>query len=130
VDLIVVDDDPPRTEPVGTALQATLAKLDLDAVLVHEPSPGSRGPVVVVLAGDRRISLGFDTFSDAAIERIAEICARAERSARDAVVVHFTPPDFATALSCAPSVVCAWSGTRAMEEAAARWLARGGAPTA
>lgn len=130
VDVIVVDDDPRRAEPVGLALRAILAKLDLDVRDVHEPSPGSRGPIVVLLAGDQRIALGFDTFSDGALARIADLCSRAERSARDITIVHFTPPDFSSALECAPTVVCAWSGTRAMEEAAARWLARGGASTA
>jgi beta-glucosidase-like glycosyl hydrolase len=129
IDVIVIDDDPRRAEPFGTALRAILAKLDRDTRDVHEPSPDSRGPIVVLLAGDRRISLGFDTFSGGALSRIADICGRAERSARDVTVVHFTPPDFSSALDCAPTVVCAWSGTRAMEEAAARWLARGGAAT-
>jgi hypothetical protein len=129
VDVIVIDDDPPRTEPFGRAVRAILAKLDLEVRDVEQPSADGRGPVVVLLAGERRISLGFETFSDGARARIAEICSRAERSARDVTVVHFTPPEFSAALYCAPTVVCAWSGTRAMEEAAARWLARGGAPT-
>jgi hypothetical protein len=83
----------------------------------------------VLLNGARRIALGFETFSDGAVARVADICSRAERSARDVVVVHFTPPDFVSALECAPVAICAWNGTRAMEEAVARWLVRGGAPT-
>ena len=124
VDLIVVDDDPPRVEPAGSALRDTLEKLDLDVRCVTAPSPDVRGPVVVALFGDLRIALGFDTFSDGAIARVREACERARLASRDAIVVHFTPPDFARSLSGAPAVVCAWSGTRAMEEAAARWLAR------
>jgi hypothetical protein len=124
VDVIVIDDDPRRDEPVGVAVRAMLEKLGIDVRDVREPSTDSRGSIVVLLSGDRRIALGFDTFSDGALARVAEMCTRAERSARDVTVVHFTPPDFVAALGFAPNVVCAWSGTRAMEEAAARWLAR------
>jgi hypothetical protein len=38
-------------------------------------------------------------------------------------VIHFAPPDYARAIEFAPVLACGWSGTRAMEEAAARWLA-------
>lgn len=123
-DVIVIDDDPPRLERAGTALRETLGKLDFDVRDVAAPSPGMRGPVVIVLIGDRRIGFGFDTYSDGALARVRDACASAERAARDAVVVHFTPPDFARSLNGVPAIVCAWSGTRAMEEAAARWLAR------
>jgi hypothetical protein len=92
---------------------------------VGAPSADSRGSVVVALFGDQRIALGFETYSDGALARVRECCTRAERAARDAVVVHFTPPDFVRSLEGLARVACAWSGTRAMEEAAARWLARG-----
>jgi beta-glucosidase len=130
VELVVVDDDPPRIEPAGSVLLATLAKLDVDARSMPAPSPDVRGTVMVALFGDRRIGLGFDTFSDGALARVRDVCAHAQRAARDVIVVHFTPPDFVRSLVGlvglvdAPVIVCAWSGTRAMEEAAARWLAR------
>jgi beta-glucosidase len=130
VDVVIVDDDPRRIEPAGAALRDTLAKLNLDVRAVDAPAGDSRGPIVVALFGDLRIGLGFDTFSDGALARVADVCERANRAARDVIVVHFTPPDFARSLAFAPTVVCAWSGTRAMEEAAARWLARGPPATA
>jgi len=129
VDVIVVDDDPQRIEPAGGALRETLTKLNVDVRAVDAPSADSRGAVVVALFGDLRIALGFDTFSDGALARVADVCERARRAARDVIVVHFTPPDFGRALAFAPNVACAWSGTRAMEEGAARWLARGPAAT-
>ncbi len=125
VDVIVVDDDPPRVERAGMAFCEMLVKLDVEVREVCEPSADSRGSVVIALAGDRRIALGFDTFSDGALVRVRDVCDRAKRSARDVIAVHFTPPDFGGALCDAPAVVCAWSGTRAMEEAAARRLVRG-----
>jgi beta-glucosidase-like glycosyl hydrolase len=125
VDVIIVDDDPPRVERAGTEFCEVLARLDVEVREVREPSGDSRGSVVIALIGDRRIALGFDTFSDGALARVRETCERAQRSARDAIAVHFTPPDFGSALRDAPTVVCGWSGTRAMEAAAARRLARG-----
>lgn len=130
VDVIVVDDDPRRIEPAGAALRETLAKLDLDVRAVDAPGGDARGAIVVALFGDLRIALGFDTFSDGALARVLDVCERAKRSARDVIVLHFTPPAFVRSLSAASTVVCAWSGTRAMEEAAARWLARGPSATA
>ena len=124
VDVIVVDDDPARIEPPGTALRETLAKLNHETRDVSDPTPDSRGAVIVALVGDRRIALGFDTFSDGAINRVRDACARAQKMSRDVIVVHFTPPDYSRGLEFAPALVCAWSGTRAMEEAVARWLAR------
>jgi beta-glucosidase-like glycosyl hydrolase len=124
-DVIVVDDDPPRPEPVGSAVAGTLAQLGVDVRQVAAPTTDARFPVVILLVGDRRLSLGFDTFSEGSLRRVRELCVQAERNARDVVVVHFTPPEFMRALDGCPHVVCAWSGTRAMEEAAARWLVRG-----
>lgn len=124
VDVIVVDDDPMRIEPAGTALRETLVKLHLDVREANEPSPDARGPVVVALVGDQRIALGFERYSDGAIARVREACARTHRASRDSIVVHFAPPEYGAGLEFAPALVCAWSGTRAMEEAAARWLAR------
>lgn len=126
VDVIIVDDDPPRIEPAGTALVETLQRLDVDVRRAGTPAPDSRGSVVIALIGDRRLSLGFDTFSDGALARVRDAFTRAERAARDVIVVHFTPPELASAFDGIGCVACAWSGTRAMEEAAARWLARGG----
>ena len=126
VDVIVVDDDPHRVERAGTALREILARLDVEVREVSEPSGDSRGSVVIALVGDRRIALGFETFSDGALTRVRNACARAQQSARDVIAVHFTPPDFGQALDDVPTVVCGWSGTRAMEEAVARRLARGG----
>ena len=120
VDLIVVDDDPPRFEPVGTALRETLVKLGVDVRAVDAPSPTARGPVVIALFGDRRLALGFESYSDGALSRVRQLCEHAARAARDAIVVHFTPPEFERSIAGAPVVMCAWLGTRAMEEAAAR----------
>jgi beta-glucosidase len=121
VELIVIDDDPPRLEPAGKYLAETLTKIGHDVRRTDTMSDG-RGTLLIAVVGDRRIGLGFDDYSDGAIARAHALCDQGARAARDVIVVHFTPPDFGGAFSEAPVVVCAWSGTRAMEEAAARWL--------
>ncbi len=126
VDVIVIDDDPPRRVPAGHALIETLQRLGHDARRVAAPTGTSRAPVLVALFGDRRLALGFDVHSDGALARVGELVARAEAQARDVIVVHFTPAELAATLGGWPNLVCGWSGTRAMEEAVARWLSRGG----
>ncbi len=125
VEVVVVDDDPPRRVPAGHVLIETLQRLDHEARRVASPTGTIRGPVVVALFGDRRLALGFDIHSDAALARVSEVVARAEAQARDVIVVHFTPAELAAALPAWPTLVCGWGGTRAMEEAVARWLSRG-----
>jgi beta-glucosidase-like glycosyl hydrolase len=124
VDVIVVDDDPPRRTPAGAALVETLTRLGHDAQRVTVPTPNARGPVVLALFGDRRLALGFERHSDGALSRVAALVADCAARGRDAVVVHFTPPELAQGLEACPTLVCGWSGTRAMEEAVARRFAR------
>jgi beta-glucosidase len=124
VDVVVIDDDPPRREPAGTALVSTLQRLGYDAHAVALPTGTARGPVVVALVGDRRIALGFEQYSDGALAQVDTVITRAAQMARDVIVVHFTPPAITGGMEHWPIVVCGWSGTRAMEEAVARWLSR------
>ncbi|HYV97567.1 MAG TPA: hypothetical protein VE967_08950 [Gemmatimonadaceae bacterium] len=116
VELVIVDDDLPRPDRAGAALREALDTLGV------EMAESTRGTLIVAVFGDRRITLGFDTYSDGARDRVRLACAAAAQSARDAIVVHFTPPGFGDAFESCPVVVCAWSGTRAMEEAVARCL--------
>jgi hypothetical protein len=128
LELVVVDDDPPRYTAAGASLQDALTALGADVERDTSLSTGaSRGTMVVALFGDLRIGLGFETFSDGAMVRVHDVVARATAAARDTIVVHFTPPVFGTAFADLPAtaVLSAWSGTRAMEEAAARRLVNG-----
>jgi len=111
--------------PAGLALIETLQRLGHDARREARPNGAHRGPVLVALFGDRRLALGFDVHSDGAHARVSEVVARTEAQARDVIVVHFTPAELASTMTAWPNVVCGWSGTRAMEEAVARWLSRG-----
>jgi beta-glucosidase len=124
VDVIVVDDDiggpypPPSREPFLTALTAA----GLDARRAESPSRDGRHSTVIALFGDVRAwksRPGFSSASRGAVERACE-------TDRNAVVVQFSDPRLAREISGCPIVVCAWGGEAAMQQAAARFLVRGG----
>ena len=124
-EVVIVDDDvggpypPPSREP----LLAALAAGGVDARRVEAPGAASRGPLLVALFGDIRSWKGRPGYSAASRAAVREACERAAAQARDALVVQFSHPRLAGELDGAEHVVCAWGGERAMQEAAARWLA-------
>lgn len=123
IEVVVLDDDPPRIEPAGTGLLETFDRLSLSAARADAPVAGGRGTIVAAVFGDRRIALGFDAYSDVLVQRLHELERRAHAASRDLIVAHFTPPEYGAALHGASPLLCAWSGTRAMEEATARCIA-------
>ncbi len=101
---------------------ATLRALGLSPRLVEGPTAEGRGAVVIVLHGGAGPGSGRAGFSDAARRRVAELVAAARQQQRPSVVMMFTHPRAVGELPEAPNVVCCWSGSRAMQEAAARRL--------
>jgi hypothetical protein len=47
-------------------------------------------------------------------------------AAPEATVIHFSHPRLAAELPEPRNLVCAWGGEAVMQQAAARWLLRGG----
>jgi hypothetical protein len=78
--------------------------------------------MLLALYGDIRPRKGRASYS--AETRDAVNAALAD--AYQALVVQFSHPRLVTELPAARNVVSAWGGDRAMQEAAARWLAREG----
>jgi len=72
------------------------------------------------LRGDRH-EVAYRTTT---LARIAEACEAATLQRRTATIVLFAPPVLASQLRGSAPIVCAWSGDRCMQEAAARWLTR------
>ena len=127
IDVVVVDDDvggpyaPPSREPFFEALRGA----GRPGRRVDAPAATSRAPVVVALFGDIRAWKRRAGYSAESRRAVAAAVAKAKEHGRDAIVVHFSHPRLAAELADAPTVVCAWGGERAMQEAAARWLVRG-----
>ncbi|HJU65057.1 MAG TPA: glycoside hydrolase family 3 N-terminal domain-containing protein [Gemmatimonadaceae bacterium] len=124
VDVILVDDDvggpypPPSREPFLRALTA----VGIEARHAEAPSREGRHSTVIALFGDIRgwkSRPGYSAETRASVERICT-------TDRNAVVVQFSHPRLAREISACPVVVCAWGGEAAMQQAAARFLARGG----
>ncbi len=122
VSLIVVDDDvggpfaPPAREPFSVALRAEGVE-----VVPVEPGVVGPGPLVVALFGDVRGWKGYVGYSDRAHSAVARAC-----EGREATIVQFGHPRFADQLPSRATVITAWCGDRAMQEAAARVLVRNG----
>jgi hypothetical protein len=67
------------------------------------------------------------SYSPATLARIEHACEAATLHRRNVVIVLFAPPVLASRIRGSAPIVCAWSGDRCMQEAAARWLVRAGA---
>jgi beta-glucosidase-like glycosyl hydrolase len=127
IDVVVVDDDvggpypAPSREPFFEAMRSA----GRPARRVETPAGGTSAPVVVALFGDIRGWKRRAGYSAASRSAVTAAYAAAAAQGREAIVVQFSHPRLAAELADVPTVVCAWGGERAMQEAAARWLLRG-----
>jgi beta-glucosidase len=127
IEVIIIDDDAsvPALHPRSVLLEA-LGALDVVARRVDGPSAASRAPVFIALHArldGERAAFGLHD-STRALLQTAQAAAIA--SGREATVLLFAPPTIADAVPDTRNLICCWSGDRAMQEATARWLVRGG----
>lgn len=121
VDLVVVDDDegraaaPPRDAFAG-ALRAA-------GVQAPEGKSDEPAPRIVALFGDVLGGKGRTGYSAETLARVRAALSEAKAAGRSATLVQFGHPRLAPRVD-ADAIVTAWCGDRAMQEAAARWLAR------
>jgi beta-glucosidase-like glycosyl hydrolase len=126
VELVVVDDDvggpypPPSRDPFVETLRAH----GCDLVVVKGFGRASGGPALIAVFGDIRAWKGRPGYSEATRTAVHKAWETAVAAGREPVVVQFSHPRLAAELPFADRVVCAWGGERAMQEAAARWLAK------
>ncbi len=122
ISLMVVDDDVggPYAPPSRDPFTAELRSEGVQSVPVA-PGVVGPGPLIIALFGDVRGWKGFVGYSDGARETVARAC-----EGREATVVAFGHPRFAEQLPPGATVLSAWCGDRAMQEAAARVLVRNG----
>ena len=128
VEVVVVDDDQVHS-PLHprTVFAQTLEGLQIPATLVDQPSAGRDVPVYVTLFGELRDDRRGVAYRPETLDQVARVCDAATLQRREVVIVHFAPPVLARQIRGSTPIVCAWSGDRCMQEAAARWLMRGGA---
>jgi hypothetical protein len=126
VDVSLVDDDasdghadPARFVP----FLATLKAVGLTPVVVDGPTDDGRGALCIAVRGAPASGRGRAGYQATTRQRVAAIVAAARAARRPVLAVLFGPPTLADELPELPNVVCAWSGSRAMQEAAARRLA-------
>ncbi|MCL4214451.1 MAG: hypothetical protein KJZ74_11080 [Gemmatimonadales bacterium] len=127
VDLVVVDDDAAEGSRRGAtrpgALVETLRSLGLDPREGEGPSGEGRGSVVVALFGEPHAGRARAGYQEGTRRRVARAVADARQAQRSAVVLLFGPPRLAEEIPEVANVVCCWSGSAAMQAAAARRLA-------
>ena len=125
VEIVVIDDDTgcDVTHPRDAFAQA-LESSQVVAKTVDAPSAGSAAPLYIAVFGELRGDRHELAYHAETLDRISDVVNEATRQRRDAVVVVFAPPALAAQIRGSAPVVCAWSGDRCMQEAAARWLLR------
>ena len=121
-EVVMVDDDPASAAPSRWSFIQSLQALGRTVNVVSGATPGGEGVLVIavfadVMAGKGHVSL---TPQSRLTVRLAVQAARTLK--RDSLVVLFGHPRLAVELPDAAHLLCAWSGDRGMQEAAARAL--------
>ena len=123
VEIVIVDDDAPCAPAhPRTAFAQALESSQLPTSVVSEPAPGRNLPVFVAVFGELRARRDEVAYRPETLEKISEVCLAAARERREAAIVLFAPPVLAPQILGSAPIVCAWSGDRCMQEAAARWV--------
>lgn len=128
-DVLIVDDDlgGPYPPPPRSWFLDGLRAAGVETRVVEQAGGASGATLVIALFGDVRAWKKRAGYSEASRATVAA-AVREAAAARDVVVVQFSHPRLASEIPDAPTVLCAWGGERAMQEAAARRLAQGAAP--
>ena len=122
LELLVVDDDTgnrkaPQRDTLATALRSS-------GFVVRDPGPLAAGAIrLIAIFGDVLGGKGRLGYAQCTIDAVNAGIDEAAAEGRRAVVVQFGHPRLAGAIR-GETLVTAWSGERAMQEAAARWLAK------
>lgn len=132
IDLTILDDDagqPVAGAPSREGLLPALRSAGIDARPVSRDTPAGTGeprPMLIAAFGDVLGGKGRAGYSAEIVRRATDAVSSAHQRGVPHLVVHFGHPRLAEPLP-GDDVVAAWCGDRAMQEAVARWLGRGGA---
>ena len=128
IELVKIDDDG-ALEPFHprTVLAESLGAAQVAVRAVDAPSAGSRSPVYIAVYGEMRGDRHDFTLRPQTCAAIARVSEAAATQGREVAVILFGPPGLLANVPGRAPVICGWSGDRAMQEAVARWLLKGGA---
>jgi beta-glucosidase-like glycosyl hydrolase len=129
IEVVIVDDDDGPCPPhhPRTVFSEALESAQVEAPIVDTPTTGREGtPVYVTVFGELRGDRTEVGYRPETLAKVVRACAAATLQQRPVVIVLFAPPVLATQIRGSAPIVCAWSGDRCMQEAAARWLIRSG----
>lgn len=123
-EIVVIDDDAGSTHPAParSAFTDALRAGQLAVSEVDAPTVASHGALLIALFGEGRADVERPSYSERTRTAVTDACVAARSAGRDSVVVQFGHPRLADQVGVANHIVCAWSGERLMQEAAARWL--------
>jgi len=122
LDVIVVDDDTPD-RPAPTVAKPFVDALRADGWTVRvldTREPRESAVPMIALFGEARAGKGRAGYSDATQAVMHELCD----AMPDALVLQFGHPRLIRELPAARAIATAWGGEPAMQQAAARWIAR------
>lgn len=132
LELVVVDDDLASVGDGVPATNAERAPARREALaetlrtagcqLVDGPGAPVHAVRLVALFGEVRPGKGRAGYAPATLDQVRAAVDAARAAGRRALVVQFGPPRSLATLGADVPVLCAWSGDRAMQQAAGRWL--------
>ncbi|HET7563588.1 MAG TPA: beta-N-acetylhexosaminidase [Gemmatimonadaceae bacterium] len=122
LDVLIVDDDlgGPHPAPSREPFLAALRAGGRAARCVQTPRSEAGRTLIVALFGEARSWKGRAGYSDAAREAVEQACS----AVPNAIVLQFGHPRLASEIPSVQTIVSAWGGEAAMQQAAARWLLR------
>ena len=126
--VMIIDDDlgGPYPAPSRDPFLRALSAAGTQVRRVDTPLAEDAATTVVLVFGDVRAWKGRAGYSEETRAAVTGACA----AAPSATVIQFSHPRLAAQLPDPKNLVCAWGGEAVMQQAAARWLLRGGRPHA
>ncbi len=121
-EVVMVDDDPAGAAPSRWNFVQALQALGRNVSVVPGATEQGEGVLVVAVFADVFPGKGHVSITPQSRLTVRLAVQAARTLKRDSLVVLFGHPRLATELPDAAHVLCAWSGDRGMQEAAARAL--------
>ena len=121
-EVVMVDDDPASAAPSRGSFVQSLRALGRKVTVVPGATPSGEGVLVIAVFADVCAGKGHVSITPQSRLTVRLAVQTARTLKRDSLVVLFGHPRLAAELPDASHLLCAWSGDKGMQEAAARAL--------